>query len=76
LTWDVINPVGYFRMNWDMLIILLLVYIALVIPFVVGFGVVLQAGKGLGAWEHVVDSLFMLDVLLNFRTGLVSKYGV
>ena len=75
LTWDVIDPLGYFRINWDMMIILLLVYIALVIPFVVGFGVLLQAGSPLGTWEHIVDSLFMLDVLLNFRTGIVSKCG-
>lgn len=53
---------------WDMAIVVLILYTALVAPFRVGFGV--EATGALVYVEAAMDIMFMLDVLLNF----VSAY--
>jgi hypothetical protein len=73
LLWDMIDPRGSFRAYWDLLIMLSLLYVALVIPFTVSFDVDINLHTVIGWFELVVDIVFILDVYLNFRTGVISK---
>lgn len=52
------------KQAWDVLVVALILYTALVAPFRVGFGV--EASGGLVYVEAAMDVMFMLDVLLNF----------
>ena len=37
--WDILLPTHYVRVGWDMLMLILLGYVCLVLPFVVGFDI-------------------------------------
>jgi CRP-like cAMP-binding protein len=58
-------------MSWDMFVTVLLVYIAVMLPYTLGF----EEGK-----ETIVDQsinyLFLIDVALNFRTGYTDSEGM
>jgi hypothetical protein len=59
-----IDPRSPFRICWDLLVIVpLLIYFAVAMPFQVGF-----AGPT-PAFEVGIDVLFLVDIVLNFRTG-------
>ena len=60
-----------FRMNWDLLVMLLAVYNCVVIPFSVAYQP--EATTGFNVWERFVDVLFGIDVICNFRTSFVNE---
>ncbi|KAK6482966.1 potassium voltage-gated channel subfamily H member 8 [Huso huso] len=73
---------GTFKAGWDWLILLATFYVAVTVPFNVCISVV----GGRDDWSSasrsppsvsdiLVEILFMLDILLNFRTTYVSKSG-
>lgn len=63
----IILPNSRTRTIWDSLQILFVVYVALVLPFRLGFSVVPEVGS-VGWWlELIVDLYFMVDIVLNFR---------
>jgi hypothetical protein len=65
--WDPQTP-G--RMSWDFfLIIPLLVYLAVVMPFKMCFNYESPPYSTMFMWEMVIDVVFMFDIMLNFRTG-------
>ena len=47
----------------------LLVYVMITVPLELGYGVGAGDYIDLFSWNVVVDHAFMIDVLLNFRTG-------
>jgi len=57
------------RMMWDMLMMLLLVWVCLSMPYTMGFG---QADI-LRDIDRVCDVLFLLDVAFNFRTTYIDR---
>ncbi|KAK5889896.1 hypothetical protein CesoFtcFv8_013472 [Champsocephalus esox] len=72
---------GNFKAGWDWLILLATFYVAVTVPYNVCFTVV-------GGWDEssaprsppsvsdiLVEILFILDILLNFRTTFVSTSG-
>ena len=62
-----IHPNSVFRRNWDLVIILVLIYTTIVLPFRVGFN---AQAEGFWFWaELTMDALFGIDILLNFRTA-------
>ena len=63
----VLNPDGRFRVSWDIFLSLLLVYLAVMVPIEIGFDPSLPIG--LIAFNICLDFIFILDILLNFRTG-------
>jgi hypothetical protein len=65
--WMMFRPTSMKRLAWDMIMMVMVVYVALIAPYRIGFGV--DARDGWLVWETVVDFLFMADVLINFRTG-------
>lgn len=67
------HPMSRARVCWDLLMLLFVVYVCLTIPFYLGFRTV--ATGGLKIFEDVVDYLFVLDLLINFRTGYLETSG-
>lgn len=61
-----------FRMAWDMLLMALLSYISLTMPFQLGFGEV----DVLQTIDLIIDILFCIDVCLNFRTTYVDNESI
>ncbi|EQC40065.1 hypothetical protein SDRG_02720 [Saprolegnia diclina VS20] len=64
--WDVIHPGAALLKAWHSLILLLLLYEAVYIPFTIGIGPDLR-GTPWQTFHYVVDVLFALDVLVTFN---------
>lgn len=58
-----------FRMAWDLLLMALMFYVSLTMPFQLGFG----DDKLLGIIDFIVDVIFCIDLCLNFRTSYVFR---
>jgi hypothetical protein len=63
----VIDPRGVFRTWWDMLSIILVIWIALFLPYRLAFDIGEQAA--LGVLDLFIDIFFIVDVGLNMITG-------
>lgn len=63
------------RLIFDSCLLGLLIYVALVMPFELGFLSEGNASKVLAAIEVPVEFFFMLDILLNFRTTYLDSSG-
>ncbi|XP_064420101.1 potassium voltage-gated channel subfamily H member 8 [Latimeria chalumnae] len=71
---------GTFKAGWDWLILLATFYVAVTVPYNVCFNVgrddTYSASRSPPSVSDIfVEILFMLDILLNFRTTYVSKSG-
>ena len=60
-----------FRWYWDILIVLLLVFTVIVLPVSIAFYSEDQMQPGWLTVNTLVDILFIADILVNFRTGVV-----
>ena len=58
------------------MVLLLLGYVAFLIPMRIGFFVEVKPGDGGFAMDVVTDIIFVLDIILNFRTGVISESGL
>lgn len=66
----ILHPVGPFRCGWDMIVMVLLIWTSIEIPFTLAFGSVSEM-------EYVslfVDCCLMMDIVLNFHTAYFDKY--
>ena len=52
---------------------MLLAYVALVVPYRMGFGIYPQRGTAEYVVDLSVDYLFLIDVVLNFRTAYLDE---
>ena len=59
-------------MNWDLLIIVLAIYNCIMIPLNVAFSSDLADSTGIMIVERIIDVLFILDIVLNFRTTYIN----
>ncbi|KAL0963949.1 hypothetical protein UPYG_G00315690 [Umbra pygmaea] len=72
---------GTFKAGWDWLILLATFYVAVTVPYNVCFTVVGGRDEGSSTPRNpsvsdiLVEILFMLDIVLNFRTTFVSTSG-
>lgn len=71
-----VHPNRTFRTCWDIGIVCLLLYIAVLIPIRIGFFVEVKPGEAGFAVDVVTDVFFAADIVMNFRTGLISQTGV
>jgi hypothetical protein len=58
-----------FNVYWDYALALLCLYVAVAVPFRVGFQVELCPTHFQWWWDIGVDCVFITDIVLNFRTG-------
>jgi len=56
------------RMSWDLLMVLLLGYVSVALPFTFGFGNV----DIIVAADNVCDAFFLTDIMFNFRTSYID----
>lgn len=70
--WWVIHPFSSFRRSWDINLMLALTYVALCVPFVIGFEVQYDKATVMYVVDRIVDCFFILDVVFNFFTGYTS----
>ena len=65
-----INPRNQFRMTWDLCVVMpFLVYLTWAMPFRLCFANEAPYGTPVYWWEFVIDMVFIIDIVLNFRTG-------
>jgi hypothetical protein len=70
-----IHPERRFRTSWDLLVLILLVYVALVIPIRIAFWIEIKPQDTAFMVDVFSDAIFVLDILFNFRTGIFSDSG-
>jgi len=61
------------RFYWDLLILLLLLANVIVIPVIIAFADDSWNNSGLLAFNLISDTVFILDLIINFRTGKENK---
>lgn len=71
----VLNPESPFRRKWDVVQILLLTYVAIVVPFRVGFTVSLDLWTLGFFFDAAVDIYFICDMFLSFQTAYYNERG-
>lgn len=64
-----LRPHGSTRQVWDAVQVMLLCYVAIVVPWRLGFGLYLVPGTVGWWWEAGVDAFFIGDIVMNFRTA-------
>ena len=71
----IMHPLGRFRKIWDLLQVLLLFYVAILVPYRICFDDdVVTYGKAFFL-DVLVDMYFIVDVVLNFRTAYYDTHG-
>ena len=69
-----IHPYSAFRTRWDLMLVLIITYNAFGISLRIAFDVS-ESLDGLFWVDRVVDVLFIVDLIFNFRTGTVNDAG-
>lgn len=72
LIWD---PDSTFTSSWDMISVVLLLYVAAAVPLRISFNVEVEIWSFAFFVELVVDLFFVADVVLNFRTAFYDENG-
>eukprot|EP00055_Hartaetosiga_balthica_P010885 m.47825 g.47825 ORF g.47825 m.47825 type:complete len:725 (-) comp7362_c0_seq1:871-3045(-) len=71
LNYFIIHPYSTFRWYWDLIMVVMLIFTVVSIPVAIAFfneG----TGKAYFVCSCIIDSLFLLDIFFNFRTGIDS----
>ncbi|KAK4875230.1 hypothetical protein RN001_011652 [Aquatica leii] len=68
----ILSHYGTFKTCWDWLILMATFYVAVVVPYNASF---VNSGRPSVVMDVVVEGLFFLDIILNFRTTFVSSKG-
>ena len=69
-------PMSAFRVVWDLVQVFLLLYLLILLPVRLSFGIDVPFNS-LGFWFDVsVDVYFLCDIFVNFRTGFYDQRGM
>jgi hypothetical protein len=68
-------PHSTVRTRWDLFIILLVIYNVIIIPLDLAFATPDSYPPEIFWLDNVIDSFFAADIILNFRTALVTYDG-
>jgi len=68
----IFSPTSLWRICWDMHLIVLLVYIAIFVPYYIGFGGSNNRGGVLKTFDRYLDIAFLVDIVLSFTTAYVD----
>jgi len=67
----ILMPDNKFRMAWNIVTMLLLLYTASFVPYRTSF--IEVAPNGLVVWEWIVDGLFIIDIFINFVSAFENQ---
>jgi len=70
--WYILSCLSVVRLSWDMIIAILLLYIAVAYPYMQGFG---SKSDLNGMSGIIIDVFFVVDMCLNFHTSFLSSTG-
>jgi hypothetical protein len=70
------DPDSSFSSTWDLLSVVMLLYVSAAVPLRVCFGVEVALWSSTFFVETVVDLFFVVDVALNFRTAYYDEHGL
>jgi hypothetical protein len=70
-----IGPTSNFRSQWDIAQAFLLIYIAITLPFRLGFDQPTKPWEFWFIFDLLVDLYFWVDIVLNFRTAVYTFEG-
>ncbi|XP_011267428.1 potassium voltage-gated channel subfamily H member 8 [Camponotus floridanus] len=68
----ILSHYGGFKSCWDWLILIATFYVAIIVPYNASF---INIDRPTMVSDVVVEALFIIDILLNFRTTYVSRKG-
>ena len=71
----VMNPESTIRKRYDMLMLVMLTYIAVVVPFRIGFNVNVEVWTLGFFFELAVDAFFVADIVISFRSAYYDERG-
>ncbi|CAG9326192.1 unnamed protein product [Blepharisma stoltei] len=75
IPWYILNPCGRFKRTWNSFLTITLLYTAVIMPYRMAFSDVVF----FDVWTSIeisIDLLFMVDVMLNFISGVYSSEEV
>ena len=70
----IFNPHGPLKCSWHLIMIIILIYSLIDIPYTLAFDINLSLKTPKGVIALLVDILLMIDILLTFRTAYFDKY--
>ena len=65
-----LHEFGRFRTSWDVLVIILSVWICLTQPFDIAFEPEIFKTNQYSSFNYFTDGVFIFDIFLNFRTTI------
>lgn len=69
------SPESRFTQVWDLAQLICIVYIAIAVPWRLGFDVTVAVTSVMFWWDVLIDSYFIVDVVLNFRLAYYTTDG-
>lgn len=63
----ILHPEGALKITWDIAMLCLVVFFAVVVPYRIGFDIQLTPAEE--TFDYVADVLFLVDIVLSFRTA-------
>ena len=71
-----LRPESNIRSVWDLIQVLLLLYVLVVVPLRIGFGLEVKFGSTAFWLDVGIDAYFIVDIAMNFRTAYYNSHGV
>eukprot|EP00931_Biecheleriopsis_adriatica_P082731 TRINITY_DN5617_c0_g3_i1.p1 TRINITY_DN5617_c0_g3~~TRINITY_DN5617_c0_g3_i1.p1 ORF type:complete len:660 (+),score=105.48 TRINITY_DN5617_c0_g3_i1:177-1982(+) len=75
MQWSMLHPLSKRSLAWSCLMITVCLFLALIQPFELAFSYMMSedALANLRIIDYTVDCIFILDMIVNFRTGYISQ---
>ena len=70
----IIHPFSPIRGIWDSIVMVLLIYTCISIPFTIAFEIELKFNSFVGRLSFIIDIMLCIDVILNFRTAYFDGF--
>jgi len=72
----IFKPNDSFKSKWDILIMISAVFNCFTIPFKVAYQPPFMEAPSYGVLNNIIDFVFLIDIMVTFRTAFVDDFGV
>lgn len=72
---DIIRPNDYFKVKWDMMIMLLSLFNCFSVPLAVAFQPTTFEANAFVIINFIIDFCFFCDIIVTFRTSFIDDQG-